>query len=36
MSAPAGRWTFDGNPEAAASCRRMLAAQQIYGPHDDA
>ncbi len=36
MSALAGRWNFDGNPEAAASCRRMLAAQQIYGPHDGA
>jgi asparagine synthase (glutamine-hydrolysing) len=34
MSALAGRWNFDGNPEAAASCRRMLAAQEIYGPHD--
>jgi asparagine synthase (glutamine-hydrolysing) len=36
MSALAGRWNFDGNPEAAASCRRMLAAQEIYGPHDGA
>jgi asparagine synthase (glutamine-hydrolysing) len=34
MSALAGRWNFDGNPEAATSCRRMLAAQKIYGPHD--
>jgi asparagine synthase (glutamine-hydrolysing) len=34
MSALAGRWNFDGNPEAAASCRRMLAAQQLFGPHD--
>jgi asparagine synthase (glutamine-hydrolysing) len=36
MSALAGRWNFNGNPEAAASCGRMLAAQQIYGPHDGA
>jgi asparagine synthase (glutamine-hydrolysing) len=33
MSALAGRWNFDGNPDAAASCKRMLAAQEIYGPH---
>lgn len=34
MSALAGRWNFDGNPDAGASCKRMLAAQQMYGPHD--
>jgi len=34
MSALAGRWNFDGNPDADASCKRMLAAQQMYGPHD--
>lgn len=35
MSALAGIWRFDGKPEVAADCRRMLAAQQIYGRHDD-
>lgn len=34
MSALAGRWNFDGNPEAGASCKRMLAAQEMYGPDD--
>ncbi len=34
MSALAGRWNFDGNPDAGESCQRMLAAQQMYGPHD--
>lgn len=35
MSALAGRWNFDGNPNADASCERMLAAQRMYGPHDE-
>jgi asparagine synthase (glutamine-hydrolysing) len=35
MSALAGRWNFDGRPDADASCKRMLASQQIYGPHDE-
>lgn len=35
MSALAGRWNFDGRPDAGASCKRMLAAQAIYGPHDE-
>lgn len=34
MSALAGRWNFDGKPDAATSCKRMLAAQRMYGPHD--
>ena len=34
MSAIAGLWRFDGKPEPAADCAPMLAAQQIYGPHD--
>lgn len=34
MSALAGLWRFDGKPEPAADCALMLAAQQIYGPHD--
>jgi asparagine synthase (glutamine-hydrolysing) len=36
MSALAGRWNFDGKPGAGASCKRMLAAQEIYGPHHGA
>jgi asparagine synthase (glutamine-hydrolysing) len=36
MTALAGLWNFDGKPDAADSCRRMLAAQQIYGPHGTA
>ena len=35
MSAIAGFWRFDDGPEPANDCARMLAAQQIYGPHDD-
>ena len=35
MSALAGLWHFDGKPGAAAGCARMLAAQAIYGPHDE-
>ena len=34
MSAIAGLWHFDGRPEGEALCKRMLAAQEIYGPHD--
>ena len=34
MSALAGLWRFDGNPEVEAVCARMLSAQEIYGPHD--
>jgi asparagine synthase (glutamine-hydrolysing) len=34
VSAIAGLWRFDGKPEPAADCARMLGAQQIYGPHD--
>lgn len=34
MSAIAGLWRFDGKPDPAADCARMLAAQEIYGPHD--
>ncbi|HEX9932207.1 MAG TPA: asparagine synthetase B, partial [Allosphingosinicella sp.] len=33
MSALAGLWRWDGRPDAAEGCRRMLAAQHIYGPH---
>jgi asparagine synthase (glutamine-hydrolysing) len=34
VSALAGIWRFDGKPEVGAGCARMLAAQQVYGPHD--
>jgi asparagine synthase (glutamine-hydrolysing) len=34
MSALAGRWNFDGRPDAGRDCERLLAAQAIYGPHD--
>jgi asparagine synthase (glutamine-hydrolysing) len=34
MSALAGFWRFDGRPDAAAACARMLNAQRLYGPHD--
>ncbi len=34
MSAIAGLWRFDGKPDVAAGCARMLASQEIYGPHD--
>jgi asparagine synthase (glutamine-hydrolysing) len=34
VSAIAGIWRFDGKPDAVADCARMLAAQQMYGPHD--
>jgi len=32
MSAIAALWRFDGRPDAAEGCARMLAAQQMYGP----
>lgn len=34
MSAIAGLWHFNGKPEPASDCARMLASQKIYGPHD--
>ena len=34
MSAIAGLWRFDGKPDVQADCARMLASQEIYGPHD--
>jgi asparagine synthase (glutamine-hydrolysing) len=34
VSAIAGLWRLDGKSEPAADCARMLAAQEIYGPHD--
>lgn len=34
MSAIAGIWRFDGKPDVAADCARMLSAQEIYGPDD--
>ncbi|HST36150.1 MAG TPA: asparagine synthase-related protein [Allosphingosinicella sp.] len=36
MSALAGRWNHDGRTDAGEACRKMLAAQEIYGPHDGA
>ena len=36
MTAIAGLWRFDGQPDVAADCSRMLAAQKIYGPHHGA
>src|SRR5664279_3722444 len=32
MTAIAGLWRFDGRPDAADGCARMLAAQEMYGP----
>ena len=32
MSALAGLWRFDGKPDAAEGCGRMLRAQEVYGP----
>jgi asparagine synthase (glutamine-hydrolysing) len=34
MSALAGQWYFDGKPDAATDCARILAAQSIYGSAD--
>ena len=36
MTALAGLWRFDRRPDAADGCARMLAAQEIYGPHHGA
>jgi asparagine synthase (glutamine-hydrolysing) len=33
MSALASLWHFDGRQDAQLGCERMLAAQQLYGPH---
>jgi asparagine synthase (glutamine-hydrolysing) len=33
MTALAGLWRFDGRPDAADGCKRMLVAQEMYGPH---
>jgi asparagine synthase (glutamine-hydrolysing) len=33
MTALAGLWRFDNRPDAAEGCARMLAAQEVYGPH---
>ena len=32
MTALAGLWRFDGQPDAAENCARMLAVQKLYGP----
>jgi len=34
VTAIAGIWNHDGRGGAADACRRMLASQQMYGPHD--
>jgi asparagine synthase (glutamine-hydrolysing) len=34
LTALAGIWRFDGRPDVEPDCARMLAAQEIYGPHD--
>ena len=36
MTAIAGLWRFDGQPDAAESCMRMLSSQHVYGPHASA
>jgi asparagine synthase (glutamine-hydrolysing) len=36
MTALAGLWRFDGRPDAAEGCARMLVAQELYGPHNGA
>src|SRR6516162_8781055 len=36
MTALAGFWRFDGRPDAAERCARMLVAQELYGPHHGA
>src|SRR5262245_1348561 len=33
MTALAGLWRFDGRPDAADGCARMLRSQELYGPH---
>src|SRR6188768_1892928 len=35
MTALAGCWNYGGQPHPADSCKRMLAAQAIYGPDDE-
>ena len=35
MTALAGLWNLGGQPQPGESCRRMLASQAIYGPHDE-
>jgi asparagine synthase (glutamine-hydrolysing) len=32
MTALAGLWRFDGRPDAADKCARMLSAQEVFGP----
>jgi asparagine synthase (glutamine-hydrolysing) len=34
LTALAGIWRFDRRPDVERDCDRMLAAQEIYGPHD--
>ena len=36
MTALAGLWHFDGRPDVADGCDRMLRAQELYGRHDAA
>ena len=36
MTALAGLWHFNGRSDAAEGCARMLAAQELYGPHHGA
>jgi asparagine synthase (glutamine-hydrolysing) len=36
MTALAGAWRFNGEPRAADDCARMLASQDLYGPHSTA
>ncbi len=36
MTALAGLWRFDGRPDAAEGCARMLVVQELYGPHHGA
>jgi asparagine synthase (glutamine-hydrolysing) len=36
MTALAGLWRFDGQPDAAEGCARMLAVQKLYGPDHSA
>src|SRR5262245_9252955 len=33
MTALAGLWRFDDRPDASDGCARMLAVQEMYGPH---
>jgi asparagine synthase (glutamine-hydrolysing) len=33
MTALAGLWRFNGRPDAAEGCERILASQELYGPH---